>query len=207
MAQSNRGLYRLVSASWAYSLYQSLVGARAFRRRFVTDHVRPRPTDRVLDIGCGTAEILDSLPGVPYVGIDASAAYVRSAREHYGNRGTFHVADVQTMRSALASQFDIVLAMGLLHHLDDDDALQLFDTSYDLLADHGRLITIDGAFAPGQNPLARWLIRRDRGKNIRGEAELLALARRRFPAAQAQVRTDLLRIPYTHAILECPKLP
>ena len=97
--------------------------------------------------------------------------------------------------------------MGVLHHLDDEDALQLFGTAHEVLAEHGRLITFDAAFAPGQHPLARWIIRHDRGKNVRTEAEMLALATRRFPATKAELRHDFLRIPYTHIILECPKLP
>jgi 2-polyprenyl-3-methyl-5-hydroxy-6-metoxy-1,4-benzoquinol methylase len=167
--------------------------------------VQPRPGERILDIGCGTAEILESLPHVEYLGIDASEAYIDLAKVRYADRGTFQTGDVRELRSMLAGRFDIVLAMGLLHHLDDGQAAGLFDCAYDVLAAGGRLITIDCTLTAKQSPIARWLIRRDRGKNVRTEEQLLNLATRRFPEARASVRCDLLRIPYTHAILSCPK--
>lgn len=205
MAQTTSGIYRLLSTAWAYSLYQRLVGALRFRDVFVRDHVRPRAGERVLDIGCGTAEILEALPHVQYVGIDASEAYIEQAKARYGGRGTFQTGDVRALRPMLAGQFDIVLAMGLLHHIDDNQAAALFDCAFDVLAAGGRLITVDCALTAKQNPIARWLILRDRGKNVRTEEQLLELATPRFPDARATVRCDLLRIPYTHAILSCPK--
>jgi SAM-dependent methyltransferase len=206
MAQNTKGLYKLLSPAWTYSLFQNLVGGKRVRERLVQQYVRPEPAARVLDIGCGTAQIIEFMQDVRYVGYDLSAAYIEQARARYGDRGTFCVGDVRTMQSALNGQFQIVLAMGVLHHLDDEDALNLFDTAHKVLAENGRLITIDAAFAVGQHPLARWMIRHDRGKNVRTEAEMMALATRRFPTAKAELRHNFLRIPYTHLILECPKL-
>jgi len=206
MSQNTSGLYKILTPAWAYSLFQDIVGGKRARERIVRQYVRPEPDARILDIGCGTAQILEFMSGVQYVGYDLSSAYIERARARYGDRGAFHVNDVCAMRSELSGEFDIVLALGVMHHLNDDEAVQLFDIAYDVLKKHGRLVTFDAAYAPNQHPFARWMIRHDRGKNVRTEAEMLALAHRRFPAAKAELRHDLLRIPYTHVILECPKL-
>ncbi len=206
MAQTTSGIYKLLSPAWAYSLFQDLVGARWARQEFVEHYVRPQHGTRVLDIGCGTGEIVTVLPEVSYVGYDLSSAYIEKARAIFGDRGTFCVGDVGEMSSALSGKFDIVLAMGLLHHLDDHQALQLFSTAYEVLASGGRIISIDPAFADGQNRFASWMISRDRGRNVRTEAELLRLATRQFPETKSVLRHDLLRIPYTHIILECSRL-
>ena len=205
MAQTTSGLHKILSPAWAYSFFQNFVGAQRARKQFVEQHVHAQPGDRVLDMGCGTAEILTMLPEVNYAGYDLSAAYIEKARATFGDRGTFCVGDVGSMREALSGKFDIVLAMGILHHLDDDQVLQLFRTAHDVLASGGRIVSIDPTFTTGQHFFAKWMIRRDRGRNVRTESELLSLATQQFPNSKAVVRHDLLRIPYTHIILECLK--
>jgi hypothetical protein len=108
-----------------------------------------------------------------------------------------------------APEFDIVLGLGLLHHLDDDAAVGLFDTVSSLLKDGGRVVTIDPCFTPRQNPVARYLARRDRGRNVRAGESYAELARPYFAEIATDVRDDLLNVPYTHCIMECraPKRP
>ena len=203
MTQNTSGLYKVLSSATVYSLFQNLVGANRLRKCFVEQHVLAQSGDRVLDIGCGTGAILALLAEVDYTGYDPSAAYIHKAREMYFDRGVFFVGEVGSTSMAMSGRFDIVLAMGVLHHLDDDQALQLFCTAHEVLAPGGRLISIDPVFAPGQHPLAKWMIRRDRGKNVRTESELLRIAARQFSETKAMLRSDLLRIPYTHIVLEC----
>ena len=50
---------------------------------------------------------------------------------------------------------------------------------------------------------ARFLVARDRGQNVRTVSEYLALAEPYFPNIQHEIRSNLLRIPYTHIIAEC----
>ncbi|HEY8867402.1 MAG TPA: hypothetical protein VIM22_10735, partial [Solirubrobacteraceae bacterium] len=50
---------------------------------------------------------------------------------------------------------------------------------------------------------ARWLIERDRGRAVRGAGGYEELARPWFQRVNATVRGDLVRVPYTHAVLEC----
>ena len=64
MAQNTSGIYRILSPAWAYSLFQDLVGAKRARKQFADQHIHAQRGDRVLDIGCGTGEILAVLPEV-----------------------------------------------------------------------------------------------------------------------------------------------
>ena len=106
---------------------------------------------------------------------------------------------------SLAKQqsFDIVLALGIVHHLDDQEARQLFQIAYDALKSGGKLITFDGVWTNDQSAAARWLIARDRGQYVRNEREYVKIASEVFANVRASVRHDLLRVPYTHLILEC----
>ena len=203
MAQVTRGVRALLSSPLLYESFQTVVGARRARRLFIEDHVKPSPSDRILDVGCGTGAILDSMPAVQYVGFDLSAKYIEVARKKYRHCGSFHVGDVSEVHVRLDDEFDIVLAFGLLHHLDDRDVLSLLVASRRLLRSGGRLVTIDGVIAEGQHPFARWMIRRDRGQNVRTESALQSLATQQFTSVKTVLRRDLLRIPYTHVVMEC----
>jgi hypothetical protein len=53
--------------------------------------------------------------------------------------------------------------------------------------------------------MARFLISKDRGQNIRSPEGYQSLARPFFKEQITEIKNDLLRIPYTHFIMECSK--
>jgi SAM-dependent methyltransferase len=160
---------------------------------------------RVLDIGCGPAEILAYLPDVDYRGFDISETYVARARKRFGSRGQFHSGTLTTARVEEMPPFDVVIAMGVLHHLDDDQATEVLRIAHQALKPGGRLLTVDSVLVPGQNPIARLLAKLDRGQNVRTREGYLTLARTIF---ESPVMTIHHRggIPYTVCIMECTRL-
>lgn len=196
-------LTRLLSIPAVYELFQRAVGAHSSRSTYVRDHVRPQEGELVLDIGCGPGDILPHLPaGVQYHGLDHSAAYISAAKQRYGERGLFEVKDVADLVAEQPSSYDVIMANGVLHHLDDETVGHVLRTARLLLKPGGRWVSFDGCYTPGQSRVAKMLLDRDRGRHIRTEPQYLALIRRSFPTAKAVLRHDLLRIPYTHIILE-----
>lgn len=204
MAQNLTGFRAIFSSAPVYNLAQRMVGAEKARRLLVRDYFPQYADYRMLDIGCGTAEILRHLPeGISYYGFDASDAYIRQAKRTFGKRGTFKAELVRQASLQELEPFDIVMAFGLLHHLDDAEARTLFTLAAQALKPGGRLITIDPVYAPGQSALARWIISKDRGERVRTPEAYSALAAGLFTDIDAQVRSDLLNIPYSHMILLC----
>ncbi|SRR6266496_5394465 len=197
-------LRAFLSVPAIYRLWNSIARGSA-ESKFVKEYVRPRSHDRILDIGCGPGDMVPYLPDVGYVGFDASESYIKTARARYGERGTFICGQVGGRALEVQTSFDIALAVGILHHLDDTEALRLFELAWAALKPGGRLISMDGCFAHEQSYLARWFISRDRGEHVRTSDQYVRIASQVFTQIEVSIRDDLLRIPYTIIVLECQK--
>jgi len=187
-----------------YNLFSKII-ARDTRSIYVAKYIRPKESDKILDIGCGTADILLHLPRVAYVGLDMNQAYIEHAKKRFANQGIFLTAQIdrEMIREYSLSDFDIALATGVVHHLNDDDATALFEVARTALKSGGRLITLDGCFVKEQSRITRFILSKDRGKYVRTKDEYLHLASKLFKDVQVSIHHDFIRIPYTHIIMEC----
>jgi len=203
MAEVSHGMRAILKVPQIYNLYQALIGKSSLYSTLIQEYVRPEQGDRILEIGCGLGDLNLYLPPVEYLGFDADPNYIRSAREHFGDRATFVCERVSTKTLKQKNHFDIVIAFGLLHHLNDREALQVFELAAAALKPGGRLITFDGCFLENQSPIARYILSKDRGQNVRTPKGYLAIAAQIFSKITFNIRSDLLRIPYDSIILEC----
>jgi len=153
---------------------------------------------RILDVGCGTAPILSLLPNVEYVGIDHNPKYIAKARVTHGDRGEFRSVDVNDAQFRTLGQFDRVLLLGVLHHLNDDECIKLFSALRQALGEGGHLVTFDNALVSGQHPIARALAKLDRGQHSRTPQQYRSLIETSFVVESEIIRHDLLRVPYSH---------
>ncbi len=158
----------------------------------------------MLDIGCGPADILGYLPAVNYWGLNISESYIQQAISRYGAKGLFACKILNQEDLHDLPAFDLVLAIGLIHHLDDEAAVVLLNIAHSALKLGGRLVTIDPCLEAGQNPIARYLILKDRGQNVRTRDGYAALISTVFPEYRLEVRQTSW-IPYTHCYMECAR--
>ncbi|MGA7757948.1 MAG: hypothetical protein WCA57_08880, partial [Ilumatobacteraceae bacterium] len=75
-AQVTTGIRSVLSLASVYRFAQRAIGAEAFRETLAAEVLDVSEGDRILDVGCGTADILDHLPDVDYLGFDSSDRYV-----------------------------------------------------------------------------------------------------------------------------------
>jgi SAM-dependent methyltransferase len=199
-------VWRALEISAIYDTYQSWAGADRVYRHYVSQHVRSRPGDLIVDIGCGTGTILDYLPESRYLGLDANPAYIGTATALHGSRGEFRVLNVvDATLPDIEGQADIVIMCGVLHHLNDDEARYSVALAHSLLKPGGRLVTIDGVFHGQQGILRRLVVSLDRGRFVRSAQGYLALARERFTLIDQEQSDALTRIPSSHFIMNCTK--
>lgn len=199
------GLYALLQSPLIYSGLLKLLARKDTRCVIAEEYIRARRGDHVVDVGCGPGTMLPYLGAVHYTGFDLNQAYIEYAQKTYGGRGEFFQCRVDDAKARLTSEVDIVIAIAVLHHLDDAEARALIATAYRILKPGGRLITFDAVFTSPQNPIAQMLIRLDRGKSVRTEQGYRALTADCFEQVKVDIRTDLLRVPYTHCITVCTK--
>src|ERR1700751_289226 len=149
MVKSRDGLYFLLTSPSVYRLFRTIVRGDGCRV-YVSEYVRPVPGEKGLDIGCGPGDILENLPAVDYVGFDINPKYVEAAQKRFGHRGRFFCADVGlTAIEQEAARFGPVLARGVLHYLDYNNAVSLLKLARRALKPGGRLVPYDGCFVAG----------------------------------------------------------
>jgi SAM-dependent methyltransferase len=202
--QITAGIRSILGHPSVYDFFQTLMGADRGRRELVKQHIRPVEGMRLLDIGCGTARILDYLPSLTYHGFDLSQEYIDEALARYPERGRFRCAMVEEATLQDEPSYDLVLAVGVLHHLDDDAVLKLLGLAKSALRDGGRLVTLDPCFDKDQNAIARFLVSKDRGQNVRSAEQYRELGCNEFEQVTGKVKHRSW-IPYTHWIMECTK--
>ncbi len=204
MAQITDGVRAILSNPLIYSALQALMGAHEDRKTFVSDFIKPVVGMAILDIGCGPAEILYHLPTVDYWGFDISEEYISHAEKKFGAKGRFFSKLLSIDDLSSMPKFDVVLATGVLHHMDDELAAAVLKLAHQALKPGGRLFTIDACWAEGQHPIAKFLIAHDRGQNVRTEAGYEELVGRVFGNVKVTVRHKAW-IPYTLCFTECTR--
>jgi SAM-dependent methyltransferase len=205
MGQITSGVRAVLSAPVIYDYLQNIMGAEQVRRELVDEFIRPDGGCRILDLGCGTAEILHYLPSnIEYWGFDISPEYISAAKKRFGSRGHFHCGLLTESDLASLPRFDRVLALGVLHHLENEEVKVFFTLVKESLNSDGWVVTIDPCLAIGQNSIARYLILKDRGQNVREADAYASLAQISFSRVEARLRHRKW-IPYTHWIMECAK--
>ena len=207
MAQITSGLRAVLSSPAVYDTFQRLMGGHVGRTDFARQVVRATPGARVLDIGCGTGEFLAYLPeGVDYHGWDISAAYIAAARQRFGSRGAFSCGLLTEADVTSVPPFEVVIASGVLHHLDDDEVRHFAALAALAVRAGGRFASIDPVLAGGQHPLARYLIARDRGQHVRTVEGYTSLVEGAFSEVTGVVRHRRW-VPYTHWMMEATYRP
>lgn len=118
----------------------------AFERKIAVTQARMKPTDTVLDVGCGTGSLaLRLAPFAAHVhGLDVSPEMMRIARGKAADQGvgnvTFHTGAFDDTFTALPDgSLDGLSACSLLHLVDDRDTA--LARMYRLLKPGGFLIT------------------------------------------------------------------
>lgn len=197
------GIKKILSIPQIYTLWQKLIGDYKLRKIYCRDFVKAKEGMRILDIGCGPANMVEFLPdNIDYVGFDDSEEYIKNAKKKFPQRNFSFFCKRVNFAQDFDEKFDIIMANAVLHHIDDAEAEKLISFAAANLNDNGRLITLDGCIVENQSFIKKWLLKNDRGQFVRTKDEYFKLFSKYFNNIKVSVREDLYNIPYTIIIFE-----
>jgi ubiquinone/menaquinone biosynthesis C-methylase UbiE len=205
MSQKESGLYQLLNTGNFYNLIQDIIGRQKAWDYVINRFIVPENDNQLLDIGCGTADILNFLPeSVSYTGFDFNEKYINTAKKRYGNKGKFILkrVDEYIFSPEEKEQFDIVIVIGVLHHLSLEENINLLEIAHWYLKKGGRICIIEPVYHENQHWFSKFIISLDRGKNVMNSKGYENLFEQfgKFSKIEYQ-----LRIPYSRYFIKAFK--
>lgn len=120
-------------------------------RRLGVEMYIPKSRTSILDVGCGTGELLKHYKRYPchLFGIDASPAMLTTARQKLGEEVDLHLGDATRMPFG-NEFFDLVTAMFVMHEMDLASRNSTLLEIKRILKKEGRILLIDYHIGPVQ---------------------------------------------------------
>ncbi|RMF58464.1 MAG: class I SAM-dependent methyltransferase [Calditrichaeota bacterium] len=123
-----------------------------------------RGKKRILDIGCGFGlfgcYFAGLYPEIYYIGYDLNENRINMANETASRLGLtnvqFNVGDARSIN--IAENYDAILMIDLLHHIDDQSKLNLIERCTQHLTSDGRLIIKDITTHPFPKLAFTWIL-------------------------------------------------
>jgi len=210
MSHTTSGIYSIFEKSSMYDLFQNAVGRKKVYKYLISEFFQPKAETKMLDIGCGTGDILDFLPeNIVYTGFDLNPDYINTAKTRFGTRGNFVCkrAGEFELDETKKETFDIIITLGVLHHLTDTEIEEIFKTTNRYLKKGGFFFCFEPVYHPGQSFLSRFILSKDRGGNIKSDQGWQDLFNNSglFSKTEFSLKTDLINIPYSHYLIKAYK--
>ena len=204
MSQRTGYLYNLINSPKIYMIFQKLMSGTIFRKKIIIGNIKNKKV-KVLDIGCGPAEILNYIPQSMYYGYDIDKRCIDYEKNKYINKNNhFYRKIFKKSELKKLPKFDYVILFGILHHLNDKEIKKILVLCKQAMKKNGVLLTEDPIFVEKQNMIARFLISQDRGMNVRKEKDYRILLKQYFRNIRSKV-THQFFIPYTWFSMICKK--
>jgi len=200
------GLKNILAIPQMYTLWQKSIGDYKLRKIYCREYIKAKEGDRILDIGCGPANMVEYLPkNIDYKGFDDSKFYIENAKKKFPQNNYSFFCQRVNFAKDFGQKFDIIMANAILHHIDDEEAQKLLSFASRNLKPGGRLITHDGCFIDNQSKFKKWVLENDRGKFVRTKEGYFKLFSKHFDKINTTIREDLYNLPYTVIVFECVK--
>jgi predicted TPR repeat methyltransferase len=195
-----RVAHKVLENGVCYDLFQSAVGATK-TRQFLIDAISVWENPKhIIDLGCGTGFSIPKLTYTDtYFGVDFSEKYLNLAKRIPTSMQTsFLQADLGDPFWSKGLSFtkpQVVMAMGLFHHLSNPNMEILFATLGDLLPPGSSIVSIDPVITSSTSRIGRWVATNDRGKFLRTPEELKEITKKVGFNSELKVFQNQIRIP------------
>ncbi len=165
--------HRILSNEFAYDTFQTCVGSYKFRRRFL-ESIKINSDSKILELGCGTGITLETIQNNDYVGIDLSQKYLDKAKQRRESlilvKGDVSIGD--TYENLSTTKNDVVLALALWHHLNDEQMIKTLENVHRISETGISIFSLDPFVDKKTGVSAKWVAENDRGKFLRSSAHI-----------------------------------
>jgi len=160
----------------------SKIAAFYYSREFL-DTIRmaiaPMPRSKLLDAPCGTDALYNICLPCSYYGLDIDEDRVADCIQHFP-KGRFSVANASNTKFSDAF-FDIILASGLFHHVDDQLAHDILEEFRRVLKISGKIIIVEAIWPRNRFNLVGWVGRKmDQGDFVRHSKQYFDIFNKHF---------------------------
>ena len=204
MSQRVGPFYNLINNPIVYKFVQKIMSGTSFRKKIIQTNIKKRNLN-ILDIGCGPAEIIDYIPSCKYYGFDIDKRSINYAKKKYNNKNYhFFCKKFRSREIRKLPQFDFVILFGIMHHLKNSQVNDILKLCKKKMKKNSKLLTEDPIFIKNQNLIAKFLIKNDRGTNVRKQTEYVALLKSHFTKISFKISHQIFS-PYTWFTTICKK--
>ena len=194
---------KLLNNTKFYQFFQKMIGKKSFPEYFASKYIGDTSGLSILDLGCGPADVLKYIHDEKlYVGIDFNENYIESDKKSFSDRQTcqFLCTDLNSFAESTSQKFDLVIMMGVMHHISDTEVEQCLASIKRIIAKDGRFVSFDPCYTKGMNPIARLLCMLDRGRYVRYAEDFVRLQQKYWTDIKYEVKTDGLKLPYSRIL-------
>jgi len=203
MSQKDNLFYSLLSNVYIYNFFQKIMSATRVREEFVKKHIKKE--FNVIDVGSGPSSILRRLPKINYYGFDIDPFYINYAKIKYPKKNFNFFCEKLTKKKIFKlPKFDCALLLGIVHHLNDVEFKKILNLIKIRLKKRGKILILDSVLTKKQNFISRFLIKKDRGDNIRKLKDFKFILNKYFKKINYKIDHQKF-IPYTWLKIVCYK--
>jgi len=204
MSQRINQIYNFINSPLVYRIIQYIMSGTSFRNSIIKKNIK-KSNLKILDIGCGPAQILEQIPRCDYYGYDIDQRSIQYAKKKYRQKNYhFYCKKFNKTEIKKLPKFDFVIFFGILHHLSNKEADKMLTLCKRIMKKNSKLLTEDPILLEKQNIIAKFLIEKDRGINVRQKKEYINLLKKHFKKIKNKV-THQFFIPYTWFTTICSK--
>lgn len=204
MTQRKNQIYNFINNPLIYKIIQGVMSGTSFRNSIIKKNITKNNL-KILDIGCGPAQILEHIPKCDYYGYDIDRRSIQYAKKKYYQKNYhFYCKKFNKTELKKLPKFDFIIFFGILHHLSNKEVYEILKLCKKIMKKNSKLLTEDPILLENQNVFAKFLIKKDRGLNVRDKQEYINLLKKHFKKIKNKV-THQYFIPYTWFTTVCSK--
>jgi cyclopropane fatty-acyl-phospholipid synthase-like methyltransferase len=190
-----------------YSAFQFAVAKKSTHQVIKDEILRPAGVSKVLDFGCGIGYHAQIFSPAEYLGIEPIEACVKLANKNFSSENIeFRLGNHASLKTLKSESFDLIIAIGVLHHINNEVLDTFAREAFRILKPGGRLTTFDPVLHSNQSKVSKWVVMQDRGSWVRTELGYLDSIKKYFSEGiETKTYTNLLRIPYDHIAIHSIK--